>query len=178
MASGPVGAELRAVQAGSFTEGYQGWVGRPVTFEGLQILNRTGRPETVVAVIPTNVPPHVTLKSGVTQVPPGQGVALGWKTTHWTSVPRSLAGHRLLGSKRHDREYTSWKAYWCIIVGITTLTPCICRINLSYARGIINAEHVRPISLHLPCRGKSVYGHACDKYYPDPNFGLIYVPWK
>lgn len=91
MASGPVGAELRAAQAGSFTEGYEGWVGRPVTFEGFQIQNSTGRPETVVSVIPTNVPPHVTLKSGVTQVPPGQGVALGWKTTHWTSVPRSFS---------------------------------------------------------------------------------------
>ncbi|SMC06852.1 hypothetical protein SAMN00768000_3054 [Sulfobacillus thermosulfidooxidans DSM 9293] len=91
MGSGPVGAELRADQAGSFTEGYEGWVGRPVTFEGFQILNRTGRPETVVSVIPTNVPPHVTLKSGVTQVPPAQGVALGWKTTHWMAVPRSFS---------------------------------------------------------------------------------------
>ena len=90
MASGPVGAELRAYQAGSFTEGYEGWVSRPVTFEGFQIQNSTGRAETVVSVIPTNVPLHVTLKSGVTQVPPGQGVALGWKTTHWMSVPRSF----------------------------------------------------------------------------------------
>lgn len=86
-----------------------------------------------------------------------------------------MAGHRLLGSKRHDREYTSLMACWCIIVGIITLTPCICLINLFYARGVINAEHVRPISLLLPFRGKSVYGHACDKSYPDPNLGLIYV---
>lgn len=89
-----------------------------------------------------------------------------------------MAGHRLSGSKRHDREYTSWMACWCIIVGITTLTPCICLINLSYARGVINAEHVRPISLLLPFRGKSVSGHACDKSYPDPNVDIIPIPLK
>ncbi|WP_053959005.1 hypothetical protein [Sulfobacillus thermosulfidooxidans] len=94
IASGPIGAELRAYHAGSFMEGYEGWTDRPVTFEGYPILNRTGLPETVLSVVPTNIPPHTIVKSGVAPIPPAQGVAFGWKPMYWTSLPHSFDSQR------------------------------------------------------------------------------------
>lgn len=63
--SGPVGAALRAVNAGGYSEGYGVFVHEPVTFSGYQFADWTGAPERILSVEPTNRPAHVLLRTGV-----------------------------------------------------------------------------------------------------------------
>lgn len=93
--AGPVGAQIREPEMGSYSEGFSVLVGQPVTFGGYPTANGTGAPERILAVVPTNRPAHVVLRTGVMLGPPYAAASVGWGARHELSLPVNVMPSRL-----------------------------------------------------------------------------------